>query len=248
LGNAKVLLFNKEEVVANIITDANGKFHFKGLELDKNYLFMMDESDPRFKNMSKLYVADGKGKIYREIKPNTKGKFQFGLLEIDKTYLSNYFVNDPWIVALNMKSKQQQKPIIASNNKSTIAPGTLIESAISISETVLFGYAGYQLDEPSVRVLNKVLIIMNQYPDLILELRSHTDSRGPSEHNLWLSNKRANEGLNYLIARGIHKKRLKGIGYGETKLVNRCHDGVECSEEEHANNRRLEFKLFEIAK
>ena len=89
---------------------------------------------------------------------------------------------------------------------------------------------------------------MNQFPDLILELRSHTDSRGPSEHNLWLSKKRANEGLNYLITRGINKSRLKGIGFGESKLVNRCHDGMECSEEEHANNRRLEFKLFEIAK
>jgi outer membrane protein OmpA-like peptidoglycan-associated protein len=248
LSNAKVLLFNKEEVVANIITDVNGKFHFKGLSLDKNYLFMMDESDPRFKNMTKLYVADAKGKIYREIKPNTKGKFQFGLLDIDKTSLGNYFVNDPWLVALNKKSKQQQQQIVASNSKTRIAPGTKIESSISISETVLFGYAGYQLDEPSVSVLNKVLVIMNQYPDLILELRSHTDSRGSSEHNLWLSNKRANEGLNYLITRGINKSRLKGIGFGESKLVNHCHDGVECSEEEHANNRRLEFKLFEIAK
>ena len=79
-----------------------------------------------------------------------------------------------------------------------------------------------------------------------LEVISHADSRGTDSYNMYLSQKRSKVAVNYLISKGIDSSRLKGIGYGESKLINSCDDGNTCSEEDHAKNRRIEFKLIEI--
>jgi peptidoglycan-associated lipoprotein len=60
---------------------------------------------------------------------------------------------------------------------------------------------------------------------------------------LKLSQKRAQAAVDYIISKGIEKQRLTATGFGESRLKNHCKDGVECSEEEHAQNRRTEFKI-----
>jgi len=84
---------------------------------------------------------------------------------------------------------------------------------------------------------------MKDNPGIVIELGSHTDSRGSSQSNLALSDKRAKASAAYIISKGIDKSRIYGKGYGETMLLNRCANGVPCSEEEHAINRRTEFKI-----
>ena len=54
--------------------------------------------------------------------------------------------------------------------------------------------------------------------------------------------------MDYILSKGIDKKRLKAVGYGETKLLNKCGNGVECTDEEHGKNRRSEFKILEMPK
>ncbi len=87
------------------------------------------------------------------------------------------------------------------------------------------------------------LLINN--PGLVIELGSHTDSRGSDAYNLELSQKRAQAVVDYLVAKGIDPKRLIAKGYGETQLVNHCSNGVECTEEEHQQNRRTTFRVLE---
>ena len=82
---------------------------------------------------------------------------------------------------------------------------------------------------------------MNEYKRLKVDVRSHTDSRGSDAYNLALSERRAKATKDYLIYKGIKASRLTGRGYGETKLINNCANNVNCSEEEHALNRRSEF-------
>jgi hypothetical protein len=72
---------------------------------------------------------------------------------------------------------------------------------------------------------------------------SHTDSRGSSKSNIELSQRRAQSVVNYLIEQKIDPARLGAKGMGETKLLNKCKDGVTCTEEEHQRNRRTEFKI-----
>ena len=86
--------------------------------------------------------------------------------------------------------------------------------------------------------------LMEQYPDMVIELSSHTDSRGEVDYNKKLSQRRANSAKNWLVTEGIDAKRIKAVGYGESKLLNKCRDKVKCSEEEHQLNRRTEFKII----
>lgn len=91
---------------------------------------------------------------------------------------------------------------------------------------------------------NKILSLMREKPYISIEIGSHTDSRGSATANQQLSEARARSVVNYLIARGINSSRLVAKGYGEERLLNRCADGVTCTEKEHEKNRRTEFRVL----
>jgi outer membrane protein OmpA-like peptidoglycan-associated protein len=86
---------------------------------------------------------------------------------------------------------------------------------------------------------------MEKYPSLKIKVNSHTDSRGNDAYNLWLSQKRAESTVDYMVSKGISRNRLQGEGFGETRLVNECGNGAQCSKEKHQLNRRSEFIILE---
>jgi outer membrane protein OmpA-like peptidoglycan-associated protein len=92
--------------------------------------------------------------------------------------------------------------------------------------------------------LNDLVSFMKNNPGVKVEIGSHTDSRARESYNLELSEKRAQAVAGYLISKGIEKGRLAARGYGEMQLLNRCSSFVECSEEEHQQNRRTEFRII----
>lgn len=89
--------------------------------------------------------------------------------------------------------------------------------------------------------LAKILAAMREYPELIIHIESHTDSRGNDKYNESLSERRAQSTFKWLVGKGIDKNRLTAKGYGESQLVNQCSNGVSCSAEEHQLNRRSMF-------
>ena len=104
----------------------------------------------------------------------------------------------------------------------------------------------FDLDKSNIRTeaaldLEKILDVLNQFPTMKLDIRSHTDSRASFKYNEALSDRRAKSTIEWLVQNGVAKNRLTGRGYGETQLVNRCSDNVKCTEEEHQMNRRSEF-------
>ncbi len=106
----------------------------------------------------------------------------------------------------------------------------------------------YDTDKSNIRPdaaleLDKVVKVLYENPGIILELGSHTDSRGTDSYNLSLSQSRAESAVAYIISKGIGKNRISARGYGETELLNRCKNGINCSNEEHQRNRRTEFKI-----
>lgn len=109
-------------------------------------------------------------------------------------------------------------------------------------DLILYDLDKWNLRPESKIVLDKVVQYMQLEPQLKMELSSHTDSRESTTYNLELSRKRAQSCVDYLVAQGISKKRLIAVGYGETRLVNECSDGVRCSEAQHQANRRTEFR------
>jgi outer membrane protein OmpA-like peptidoglycan-associated protein len=84
------------------------------------------------------------------------------------------------------------------------------------------------------------------YPDIKIDVRSHTDSRGNDNYNMKLSDRRAKATMKWMIDNGISKDRITGKGYGESQLVNKCANGVPCTPQEHQANRRSEFIVVEM--
>lgn len=111
---------------------------------------------------------------------------------------------------------------------------------------ILYPLNSALLTPEAKRVIDENLLdFMRQKPLIKIELASHTDSRGSDEYNMSLSQQRAQSVVNYLASKGINKNRLMAKGYGETRLKNKCANGVECSEEEHQVNRRTEFRVIQ---
>lgn len=113
-------------------------------------------------------------------------------------------------------------------------------------EPIYFELNSSYLTKEAQRELDKVVELMNRYPDMIIESGSHTDSRGIDGYNIWLSDRRAKSTVNYIISKGIDPTRITGKGYGETQLINECSDGVSCTEAQHAMNRRTEFVIIKM--
>ena len=111
--------------------------------------------------------------------------------------------------------------------------------------TIYFDFNKYNIRKDSEIEVEKVIAAMEKYPSLRIKVNSHTDSRGKDSYNLWLSQKRAEATVDYMIKRGIAKERLDSEGFGETKLINQCANGVKCSDKDHELNRRSEFIILE---
>lgn len=86
--------------------------------------------------------------------------------------------------------------------------------------------------------------LMNRYPDMKIELSSHTDAQGRDDYNERLSQRRADSAKAWMVAKGIVADRIVAVGYGEKFILNRCKNGVECPDDEHRFNRRTEFKII----
>lgn len=227
LANSKINLVNeKGEVIQTVTTDETGAFVFNSLPADKNFMVMMDESDSKLAGMEKLLVADSKGNIVRELRA-MGGKFRFSILPADDNRLGNVYVDDPWLKVLELKSQNQ----------------TVKKDSLIIIENIYYDYGKWDILPEAQKTLDKVIQVMKNDADISIEISSHTDSRSSSDFNLTLSQKRAKAAVDYIARAGITTKRLTGVGYGESRIINQCKDGTECSEEDHAKNRRTEFRI-----
>ncbi|MAO10710.1 MAG: flagellar motor protein MotB [Flavobacteriaceae bacterium] len=108
-------------------------------------------------------------------------------------------------------------------------------------QPIYFDFDRYNIRPDAEIELAKILAALREYPELIIHIESHTDSRGNDSYNEALSEKRAQSTLNWLVKKGIDRNRLSAKGYGENRLVNECSNGVKCTEEEHQLNRRSMF-------
>lgn len=110
-------------------------------------------------------------------------------------------------------------------------------------DNINFDLAKWDILPSSISDLQKVVKLMKDNPTIHVEMSSHTDSRGSFEYNQNLSQQRAQSTVNYLSSQGIATNRLIARGAGESELLNKCADGIECSEDQHRINRRTEFKV-----
>jgi len=111
-------------------------------------------------------------------------------------------------------------------------------------EKIYYDFNAYVLGEGAKLELNEFAEFLKEHPGMVIELSSHTDAKGSYAYNLDLSEKRALSVVNYLVLKGVKREQIKPRGYGESKPVNHCLEGVACTEQEHKENRRTEFKVL----
>ena len=111
---------------------------------------------------------------------------------------------------------------------------------------IYFDYDKYDITPLAIEELAKVVFIMKKFPNIRIKIESHTDSRGKDSYNLKLSDNRAKSTRDYIVSQDIDSSRIESaIGYGESRLINKCKNGVKCTEEEHLLNRRSDFIIIQ---
>lgn len=145
------------------------------------------------------------------------------------------------------------KPGVSDVLTEGFAMGTLLANVemqpVDLNKEIEINNIYYDLGSARLKTaareeLDQLSVLLKDNKNLLIEIGSHTDSRGDQKVNQDLSLKRAKSVVDYLTAKGIPKERMVARGYGESKLRNRCADGVECSERKHLKNRRTEFKVL----
>lgn len=139
----------------------------------------------------------------------------------------------------------QSKTAPESPLRSDMTLNKTINDLINLNE-IYFDFDKWDITEKAEIELNKVVLIMkDDYPDMVIKIETHSDSRGGENYNLTLSQKRAESIYNYLLSKNISKNRiLSYVGFGESKPVNNCKDGEDCSEDQYQKNRRSSFVIM----
>jgi len=133
----------------------------------------------------------------------------------------------------------------ASVSLTPIKKGDDIAKLINL-KPIYFDLGKFEITPSAAVELDRIVKIMNEQVNMEIELGSHTDSRGSSAGNQWLSEERAKASAEYVKSRITNPERVTFKGYGESKLKNKCSDGVKCSELDHSYNRRTEFVILKL--
>ena len=131
--------------------------------------------------------------------------------------------------------------------KADLALTPLVVNNEIVINPIFFDFDKFNIRDEAAYELEKIVTVMQDNPEMIIKIESHTDSRGTKEYNRDLSDRRAKSTKEYLLTRNIAPERIESaIGYDETQLVNECANRVKCTEEQHQANRRSEFLITNI--
>ncbi len=186
-------------------------------------------------------IADESNQVVESYTTSSNGLYTF-MADCDKKYsiratLAKFEPHEEMVQTPNMTSSMDvPMPLVPTDP----CPDNDLGCRLDL-QPIYFDFDRYNIRPDAEIELSKILNAMQQYPELVIHIESHTDSRGSKIYNDELSEKRAQSTLEWLVKKGIDRSRLSAKGYGERQLVNRCSDGVECTEEEHQLNRRSMF-------
>jgi outer membrane protein OmpA-like peptidoglycan-associated protein/tetratricopeptide (TPR) repeat protein len=197
---------------------------------------------------AQVVLLDINDNVIAKTKTDDKGKYSFDKIKTNQTYKIRIekegYETQQKTVTVSQYETEINIPVVVSALK------VKIDKGVDIANVIKFNQIYFDLDKSDIRKdakveLEKIVEVLKTYPKIIIEIGSHTDARQHRKYNKILSQKRAEATLNYLVKRGISKSRLTAKGYGELQLVNKCSDGIICSEIEHQQNRRSTFIILE---
>jgi outer membrane protein OmpA-like peptidoglycan-associated protein len=207
-----------------------------------------DKESGDFLEDAKMSLFDEKYQLLKGNVTNKRGQYSFEV-ECGKTYYvraekRNYETKEGSI-SIEKVNGESYLSLELEKRIKPIGVGTDLAKTLDIP--IIY----FDLDKSFIRKdaafeLEKIVAVMNEFPKIKIDVRSHTDSRQTAQYNEALSDRRAKSTRNWLIKNGIDASRLTAKGYGESQLVNKCADGVQCTEAEHQANRRSEFVVISM--
>jgi|GEM_PF-1249958 len=227
--------FNVNSQYSLALQPANGSFTAVGLVTNK------DDGTPIKEVVVTLLDKATNEKVQN--KTDDFGSFDFRLdanhiyilkLEKEKFFAKTLMISTQGVPAgmfnLNTAYDLKMEPIV-------------MNKAIEIPN-IYYDLGKWDIKPESATELDKLVTLLEENPTIRIELSSHTDARGSSQQNMVLSQKRAQSAVDYIVSKGIAGSRIVAKGYGDTMIKNRCNKGVQCTEAEHAVNRRTEIKVI----
>ncbi len=230
LPGAEIILSDKDgKVIETIIVKEDATF---SLEINCETEYKLEGRKVEYTPQSKTFTTSNEADIELTL------AIELGKGDID------------FIADANGNQTQDQGEDIKPEGLPDVLPDEIVKLrrgtyAVNI-DPIYFDFNSSYLTRRAKDELEKVVRLMDQYPKMIIESASHTDSQGPDGINLWLSDKRAKRTVDYIISRGINSSRITGKGYGATQLINQCVKGVECTDAQHEKNRRSEFVIIRM--
>lgn len=195
--------------------------------MPKALIQLLDENGIKLKEMM---TEDDGSFVFEDLEGNTKYTL--------KTVQGEFFederpiaTNDNELVNVDIAMKRLEDMIAVEEGIKKLK-----------TEMIYFNFDRSDIRPDAAKELDKLVSVMKEYPGMAIKIESHTDSRGSRVYNEYLSDNRAKSTRDYIISQGIDASRIESaIGYGESRLLNKCDGTVRCSEENHVQNRRSEF-------
>lgn len=199
---------------------------------------------------AKVTLYNDKMVELKSIFATEKGEYSFADLECEKQYFvrsekKDFDTVENSVVTGKVAGGDTFNDLIAEKRIKTVKVGSDLAKTFDI-KIIYFDLDKSNIRQDAALELEKILAVMQQNPKMKVDVRSHTDSRQTAGYNEKLSDRRAKSTIAWLVKNGINASRLSGKGYGESQLVNKCADGIECSEQEHQANRRSEFVIISM--
>nr|WP_294926857.1 OmpA family protein [uncultured Flavobacterium sp.] len=262
LENATVILQDSNQKQLNsVITSADGKFSFT-VPCETSYTILASKESYTSNSKSitsgktrnanndasmtlksleivkkeEQQIAENKRKQELILEEDNKKKDALALIALKEAEKK---AKADKIIAAEVRKKEKVDQILAQEKDVVRDKGRLIIK----TDPIYFDYNMWYIRKESKVVLGRVVALMKKYPDMVIEIGSHTDCRGNAKFNEDLSQKRANSTREFIIESGISAKRVMAKGYGESVPIIKCKTDDECSEEEHELNRRSEFVI-----
>lgn len=212
-----------------------------GLVYDKATKLPLENAD--------LILYDANFEKITNIRTAADGTFAFKDLKCGARYRINSSLEEyttaEVTVNLPAENGMTQVDFGLEKNRIEVKKGDDLFKVLKL-EPIYFDFDKSNIRPDAATELAKVVEVLREYPSMKIDVRSHTDSRGKDAYNMALSDRRAKSTIQWIVDQGIARSRVSGKGYGESQLINRCKNGVKCSDVEHEENRRSEFIVLDL--
>jgi len=186
---------------------------------------------------SRVMILDERNNVIETRTTDASGRVSYNV-DCDRAY-SIQAASDHYVTGTFPIAKTRGGVVNIEANLDTIE--VIVKETEVVLNEIYFEFNKSNITSEGAAELDKLVQAMNANPAMVIMAKAHTDNRGSDQQNMNLSNRRAKATVQYVMSKGIAKDRISGQGYGEGEPKVNC--GADCTEEQHAQNRRSEFVI-----